>query len=195
MVASIQAPVAPVWRHWLEPHRAAFEHGLQPVDAPITLSQTLGPTEAIGRTIAHAKLFEAEPAAWRVIDEPELSASGSALRATKIGPRAAVRELRVGDTDEFGLLAERYQGPLVLKPDHARGPEARYTDAHDFVEEGAVVRVASAFRHELKATLVRYLCGITIPHASAHRYLQGWGEFPVIRRLRGNAKVTKRAEG
>jgi hypothetical protein len=34
-----------------------------------------------------------------------------------------------------------------------------------------------------------------IPHPSAHRYLQGWGEFPVTRRLRGNAKVAKRAEG
>jgi hypothetical protein len=101
----------------------------------------------------------------------------------------------MSDADEFGLLAERYAGPLVLNPDHARGLEARYADANELVEEDASIRVGSAFGHEFKATLVRYLCGIMIPHASAHRYLQGWGEFPVTRRLRGNAKVAKRAEG
>ena len=37
-VASIEASVAPVWRHRFEAHRAAFEHGLQPVDAAIALS-------------------------------------------------------------------------------------------------------------------------------------------------------------
>jgi hypothetical protein len=26
----------------------------------------------------------------------------------------------MSDADEFGLLGERYVGPLVLKPDHAR---------------------------------------------------------------------------
>ena len=83
-VAPIQAPVSPVRRHRFEAHRAAFEHGLQSVDAPIALSQTLGSAEAVSGTIAHAKLFEAEPAAWRIIDEPKLSASGSALRAAKI---------------------------------------------------------------------------------------------------------------
>ena len=40
----------------------------------------------------------------------------------------------------------------VLKPDRARGPEARYADANEFIEEDAAVRVASAFWHELKAT-------------------------------------------
>jgi hypothetical protein len=54
------------------------------------------------------------------------------------------------EADEFGLLAERYVGPLVLKPDRARGLEARYADANEFVEEDAAVRVASAFGHELK---------------------------------------------
>ena len=70
-VASIEASVAPVGRHRFEAHRAAFEHGLQPVDAAIALSQTLGPAEAIGRAVAHAELLEAEPAAWRVVDEPK----------------------------------------------------------------------------------------------------------------------------
>src|SRR4029077_19656246 len=52
--------VAPVWRHRFEAHRAAFEHGLQPVDAAIALSQTLGPAEAVGRAVTHAELFEAD---------------------------------------------------------------------------------------------------------------------------------------
>ena len=53
-IASIEASVAPVWRHRFEAHRAAFEHGLKSVDAAIALSQTLGPAEAVARTIAHA---------------------------------------------------------------------------------------------------------------------------------------------
>ena len=40
----------------------------------------------------------------------------------------------------------------VLKPDRARGLEARRGEAHEFIEEDAVVRLASAFRHELRAT-------------------------------------------
>src|SRR5271166_4018421 len=94
-VASIEASVAPVWRHRFEAHRAAFEHGLQPVDAAITLFETLGPAEAVARAVAHAELFEAASAARRVVDEPELFASGSALRAAKIGPRSAVPKDRM----------------------------------------------------------------------------------------------------
>ena len=52
--ASIEASLAPAWRHRFESHRAAFEHGLQSVDATIALSQTLSPAEAVGRAIAHA---------------------------------------------------------------------------------------------------------------------------------------------
>ena len=151
-VASIEASVAPVWRHRFEAHRAAFEHGLQPVDAAIALSQTLGPAEAVGRAVAHAELFEAEPATWRIVDEPKLFGPSARTLGSEIAPRAAVRELRMSDADEFGLLAERYEGLPVLKPDHARGLEARHADAHEFIEEDAAVRVASAFRHELKAT-------------------------------------------
>ena len=64
------------------------------------------------------------------------------------------------DADEFVPVAERYEGLPVLKSDRARGAEARYAEAHEFVEENAAVRVASALWHELKATLrplpVRY---------------------------------------
>ena len=86
-VAPIQAPVAPVRRHRFEAHRAAFEHRLQPIDAVIALPQTLGPAEAVSRTVPHAELFEAEPAAWRIVDQPELFAfwprtSGSENRPT-----------------------------------------------------------------------------------------------------------------
>ena len=85
-VASIEASVAPVRRHRFEAHRAAFEHGLQLVDAAIALSQTLGPAEAVSGAIAHAKLFEAEPAAWRIVDEPKLLGPSAALGAEEIGP-------------------------------------------------------------------------------------------------------------
>ena len=46
--ASIEAPVAPVWRGRFEAQRAAFEHGLQPVDAAIALSQALSLAEGVG---------------------------------------------------------------------------------------------------------------------------------------------------
>ena len=152
VIASIEATVAPVRGHRFEAHRAAFEHGLQSIDAAIALSKTLGPAEAVSGTIAHAKLFEAEPAAWRIVYEPELSASGSAVRAAKIGPRSAVRELCMGETHELLFVTEGDNAMPVLKPDHARGPEARYADASEFIEEDAAVRIASAFRHEFEAT-------------------------------------------
>jgi hypothetical protein len=77
------------------------------------------------------------------IDEPKLFGPSAGFWAEEIGPRAAFRELRMSDADEFGLLAQRYADPLVLKPDRVRGPEARYADAHEFIEEEAVARVAS----------------------------------------------------
>jgi hypothetical protein len=150
-VASVEAAVAPVWRHRFEAHRAAFEHRLQPVDAAIALSQALGSAEAVARAVAHAELFAAEPTAWCIVDEPKPFGPSAAFWANKVTPRAPVRELCMSDADEFGLVAERYEGLPVLKPDRARGAEARYADAHKLIEENAVVRVASAFRHELKA--------------------------------------------
>ena len=48
----------------------------------------------------------------------------------------------MSDADEFVLLAERYDDLPVLKPDPARGLEARYADANEFIEEDAAVRVA-----------------------------------------------------
>ena len=139
-------------RHRFEAHRATFEHGLQSIDAAIALPQTLGPAKAVGRAVVHAELFEAEPATRRALGEPKLFASGSALRAAKVGQRAAVWELRMSHADELGLLAERYDGPLVLKPNHARGPKAGNADANKFIEEDAAVRIDRAFWHELKVT-------------------------------------------
>jgi hypothetical protein len=46
-------------------------------------------------------------------------------------------------------------GPLVLKPNRARSPQARRVEAQEFIEEDAAVRVASAFRHELRSTRPR----------------------------------------
>ena len=64
----------------------------------------------------------------------------------------------MGDADAFAafaamvLVAEGDESVPVLKSDSARGLEARRGDAHELIEEKAVVRVASAFRHALKAT-------------------------------------------
>ena len=66
----------------------------------------------------------------------------------------------MSDADEFVLLAERYDDLPVLELDSARGPEARRGEAHEFIEEDAVVRVASAFRHELKAA-PRATCAVS----------------------------------
>ena len=127
-VASIEASVAPVWRHRFEAHRAAFEHGLQPVDAAIALSQTLGPAEAVGRAVAHAELFEAEPASWRIVDEPKPFGPSAAFWANKVAPRAPVREHRMSDADEFicspnGMRTCRSSSlitPVALRRDAAR---------------------------------------------------------------------------
>ena len=43
----------------------------------------------------------------------------------------------MSDGDEFFLIAERYDDLPVLKPDGARSFEARYGEAHEFVEEDA----------------------------------------------------------
>jgi hypothetical protein len=152
-VASVEASVAPVWRRRFQAHRAAFEHRLQPVDAAIALSQTLGPAEAVARAVAHAELFEAESTAWCIVDEPKPFGPSAAFWANKVAPRAAVREPCMGEADELLFVTEGDDALAVLKPDHARGAEAGYADAHKLIEENAAVRVASAFRHELEAAL------------------------------------------
>ena len=47
-VPSIEASGAPVWRRRFEAQRAAFEHGLQLIDAMIALPEALASTEGIG---------------------------------------------------------------------------------------------------------------------------------------------------
>ena len=64
----------------------------------------------------------------------------------------------MGDADELLFVPEGDDAMPVLKPDRARGLEARGGEAHEFIEENAAVRVASAFWHELKAILAP-LCG------------------------------------
>ena len=73
----------------------------------------------------------------------------------------------MGDADELLFVPEGDDAMPVLKPDRARGLQARYADAYEFIEEDAVVRVAPAFRHKLKLRLARHLCGIIIPQAIA----------------------------
>jgi hypothetical protein len=101
----------------------------------------------------------------------------------------------MSDADEFGLLAAGYEGLPVLKNDRARRLEARYTDANEFINKMRRSASLPRFGMNLRLRLAHHVCGIMLPHTSAHRYLQGWGEFRVTRRLRGNAKVAKRAEG
>jgi len=164
-VASIEASVAPVGRHRFEAHRAAFEHGLQPVDAAIALSQTLGPAEAVGRAVAHAELFEAEPTAWCIAQEPEFFGPSAAPGAAKVSPRAAIFENGMGDAEELLFVTEGDDALPVLKPDRARGLEARRGKARQFVEEDAAVRVASAFWHEFEATLgPSHYCAVSLYH-------------------------------
>ena len=57
----------------------------------------------------------------------------------------------MGDADELLFVTEGDSAMPVLKPNSARGLEARYAYANEFIEEDAAVRVASAFRHELMA--------------------------------------------
>jgi len=80
----------------------------------------------------------------------------------------------MGDADEFRPPAERNKYLPVLEPDRARSLEARRGEAHEFVEENAAIRVASALWHKVETTVS---CGIIIPqtnsgdtcsHASGH---------------------------
>jgi hypothetical protein len=93
----------------------------------------------------------------------------------------------MGDADEFGLLAERYEGLPVLKPNRARGPQARYADAKKFIEENAATRIDRAFWHELKATPLP-TCAVSLYHSHSgdtcprSRAKAGWGSS-----LDGNA--------
>ena len=63
----------------------------------------------------------------------------------------------MGDADAFAaftamvLAAEGDNAMPVIEPDRPRGLEARRGEAHELVEEDAVVRVASTFGHELNA--------------------------------------------
>jgi hypothetical protein len=119
--------------------------------------------------MAHAELFEAEPTAWCIVHEPEFFGPSVAPGAAKVGPRAAIFENGMGDADELLFVTEGDDALPVLKPDRARGLEARYADANELVEEDASIRVASALWHESKATLGlrHHLCGIIIPQAIA----------------------------
>jgi hypothetical protein len=65
---------------------------------------------------AHSELFKVESTAWSTFDAPELLGSSTTFWANKVAPRAAVRELCMSDAEEFRLIAERYAGPLILKP-------------------------------------------------------------------------------
>jgi hypothetical protein len=41
----------------------------------------------------------------------------------------------MGDADDLLFVTKRYESLLVLKPDHARGPEARYAEAREFMKK------------------------------------------------------------
>jgi hypothetical protein len=72
---------------------------LHSVNVAISLAQALTSAEAIGRAVAHAELFQAQPAAWRIVDEPKLFGPSAAPGTDEIGLRAAVFENGMGDAD------------------------------------------------------------------------------------------------
>ena len=91
----------------------------------------------------------------------------------------------MGDADELLFVTEGDNAMPVLKPDRARGPEARYGEANKFIEENAVVRVASAFWHELKATPRRPMWyHDTTYECQSIEAPQGWGGLRDLRRER-----------
>src|ERR1700675_4917334 len=55
------------------------------------------------------------------IDEPKLFGPSAGFWADELGPRAAVRELRMSDADELLFVPEGDDAMPVLKPDRARG--------------------------------------------------------------------------
>ena len=142
-------------RHREPTFAPAQSSSLHSVNIAIALSQALASAEAISRAVAYAQGPAAVQAAWRIVDEPEFLFPAAASRTDEIGPRAAVLEFRMGDADAFAasaamvLLAKGDDALPVLKPDRARGLQARYAPANKSVEENAVTRIDRAFRHEL----------------------------------------------
>jgi hypothetical protein len=75
------------------------------------------------------------------------------------------------------VLVEGDDAMPVLKPDGARGPEARRGKAHQVIKEDAANRIDPASWHKLKLRLANHLCGITTPQAiAATTYARGRGK-------------------
>ena len=107
----------------------------------------------------------------------------------------------MGDADAFAafaamvLVAEGDNTMPVFKPDRARSPEARRVEAQEFVEENAAVRVASAFRHELKATArPAWRYPDTTYECQSIETPQGWGGLRAVRRARLSVANRRRAD-
>ena len=73
----------------------------------------------------------------------------------------------MGDADELLFVTEGDDAMPVLKPDRARGLEARRGEAHEFVEEDAVSASLPRFGMTLRLRLRPHLCGIIIPQTIA----------------------------
>jgi hypothetical protein len=151
-VASIEASVAPVWRHRFEAHRAAFEHGLEPVDAAIALSQTLGPAEAVRRAVAHAELFEAEPAAWCIVDEPKpLGPSGRGFSYALLQSVAGL------DEGALQSALERITEADILFVE-GDGAQATYRFKHALIQDTAYDSLLKSRRQALHRRAAEILC-------------------------------------
>ena len=81
----------------------------------------------------------------------------------------------MGDADELLFLTEGDDAMLVLKPNRARGLEARYADANEFIEENAAVRIDPTFWHEFNA---RFSCAaaVSLYHTAAQPPFLGTAE-------------------
>ena len=93
----------------------------------------------------------------------------------------------MGNGDELLFVTEGDDALPVLKPDRARGLEARRVEAHKFVKQrrGHPHR-SPRFGMKLKAAPPRHLCGIIIPQM--HR-----GDYP--RRQQSSAECQSSLDG
>jgi hypothetical protein len=78
----------------------------------------------------------------------------------------------MGDADELLFLTEGDDPVPVLKPDRARGLEARRGKARQFIEEDAAARVGSAFRQKLKANASPVTCAVSLYHKHSGNHLR-----------------------
>ena len=97
----------------------------------------------------------------------------------------------MGDADELLFVTEGDYALPVLKPDRARGLEARRGEAHELIEEDALSASLPRFGMKLRLRLARRVCGIMIPHTRVpiDRSSAGLGRIAHVRRERLTSQI------